>query len=96
MNENVMDFYFFNVKINIFEIRNCVYVFVECMYLMLKIFIFWYLLKLMLIWCCLEYLLMYLFKFIYGLFLRLIGKVFDDIVFKFLMLVFKKIWNKNK
>lgn len=50
----------------------------------------------MLIWCCLEYLLMYLFKFIYGLFLRLIGKVFDDIVFKFLMLVFKKIWNKNK
>lgn len=96
MNENVMDFYFFNVKINIFEIMNCVYVFVECMYLMLKIFIFWYLLKLMLIWCCLEYLLMYLFKFIYGLFLRLIGKVFDDIVFKFLMLVFKKFWNKNK
>lgn len=79
MNENVMDFYFFNVKIN-----------------MLKIFIFWYLLKLMLIWCCLKYLLMYLFKFIYGLFLRLIGKVFNDIVLKFLMLVFKKIWNKNK
>lgn len=40
MNENVMDFYFFNVKINIFEIMNCVYVFVECMYLMLKNFYF--------------------------------------------------------
>lgn len=40
MNENVMDFYFFNVKINIFEIMNCVFVFVECMYLMLKNFYF--------------------------------------------------------
>lgn len=40
MNENVMDFYFFNVYINIFEIMNCVFVFVECMYLMLKNFYF--------------------------------------------------------
>lgn len=40
MNENVMDFYFFNVKINIFEIMDCVFVFVECMYLMLKNFYF--------------------------------------------------------
>lgn len=90
MNENVMDFHFFNAKINIFEIRNRVYVLVECTYLMLKIFFSRHSSKLLLIRCRLEHLSMHLFKFTYGLLSRLIGKVFDDIVFKFLMLVFKK------
>lgn len=79
MNENVMDFHFFNAKIN-----------------MLKIFISRHSSKLMLIRCRLEHLSMHLFKFTYGLLSRLIGKVFDDIVFKILMLVFKKTRNKNK
>lgn len=96
MNENVMDFHFFNAKINIFEIMNRVYVLVECTYLMLKIFISRHSSKLMLIRCRLEHLSMHLFKFTYGLLSRLIGKVFDDIVFKFLMLVFKETRNKNK
>lgn len=95
MNENVMDFHFFNAKINIFEIRNRVYVLVECTHLMLKIFISRHSSKLMLIRCRLEHLSMHLFKFTYGLLSRLIGKVFEDIVLKFLMLVLKKTRNKT-
>lgn len=36
MNENVMDFHFFNAYINIFEIMNRVSVLVECTYSTLK------------------------------------------------------------
>lgn len=57
---------------------------------------FWHSSKLMLIRCRLKHLSMHLFKFTYGLLSRLIGKVFNDIVLKFLMLVFKKTRNKNK